>query len=223
MRKILGVAVVVALLAAGTAQAQGPAASGFSLGARVGYGIPMGDADGGDALAGIPAVKLSDVVDGQIPLQVDAMYRFDRNWSIGLYFQYGFAFVSDTYCPPSTGLSCSASNLRFGGQVHYRFDGQGFLPWIGLGIGGEWGTVTGEVLGFSGTILEVSGIEFANLQVGGDWVISPNFRLGPYVQLSFAQYDTVKQIDVNLQLVPVLVSKTTHEWLQFGVKGTFDL
>lgn len=215
MRTIAGIAVAMALSIPGTARAQAPAASGFSLGARLAYGIPLGDADGGDPAAAIAATKLSDIFSGQVPVQLDAMYRIDRNWSLGLYFQYGFAFVASGTCP--SGISCSAHDLRFGGQVQYRFDGQGFMPWLGVGIGGEWATVTASSGGVSADI-DISGFEFANLQVGGDWLASPMFRVGPFLQVTFAQYDTYKAVGQTI----TLPNKTLHEWLQLGVKGTFD-
>lgn len=215
MRTIAGIAVAVVLFASGTAQAQAPAASGFSLGARLGYGIPLGSADGGDPAAGIPSTSLSDVFSGQVPLQLDAMYRLDKNWSLGLYLQYGFAFVASATCP--SGISCSAHDIRFGGQVQYRFDAQGFMPWVGVGIGGEWGTITGSSGGVSADI-DISGFEFANLQVGGDWLVSPMFRAGPFLQMTFAQYDSYKALGQTI----TLPNKTLHEWLQLGVKGTFD-
>jgi hypothetical protein len=215
MRTIAGITVAVMSFVSGTAQAQAPAGSGFSLGARLGYAIPMGDADGGDFAAGIQATAMSDLVSGQVPLQLDAMYRIDKNWSLGLYFQYGFAFVADATCP--SGVSCSGSDIRFGGQVHYRFDSQGFIPWVGLGIGGEWGTLTESSGGISADI-DISGFEFANLQVGGDWLVSPMFRVGPFLQVTFAQYDSYKALGQTI----TLPNKTLHEWLQFGVKGTFD-
>lgn len=214
MRKILGFAVVAAFLAAGTARAQGP--SGFSLGLRLGYGIPMGDFDGGDPATGIPSTALSDVLSGQVPLQIDAMYRFDPNWSLGLYLQYGFASVSSNFC--GTGYSCSASDVRFGVQVHYRFTSQGFVPWVGLGLGGEWSSITIEGGGLSFDV-KASGFEYVNLQVGGDWLLSPAFRLGPYAQLSLAQYSTLEALGVSGSIT----NKTMHEWLQLGLKGTFDL
>jgi hypothetical protein len=216
MRTIAGIAVAVALSVSSTARAQVPAASGFSLGARLGFGIPMGDADGGDAAAAVPSTRLSDIFSGQLPLQIDAMYRIDPHWSLGLYFQYGFAFVASATCP--SGVSCTASDIRFGGQVQYRFDSQGFVPWVGLGIGGEWGTITGSSGGVSADI-DISGFEFANFQVGGDWLVSPMFRVGPYLQLTLAQYDTYKALGQTISLP----DKTMHEWLQIGVKGTFDL
>ena len=222
MRTMLGFAIVAAFLAAGTAQAQYPAASGASLGVRLGYGVPMGDADAGSAVLGYASQPLGDVVDGMVPLQLEAMYRFDRNWSLGLYLQYGFASVSSTTCPASSGYSCSGRDTRFGVQMHYRFDAQGFVPWVGLGIGGEWISVSAEGFGFSGDIYEASGFEYLNLQLGGDWLLSPFFRLGPYVQLSLAQYDTVRAIGTSGFLETIPVDKAMHEWLQFGLKGTFD-
>ncbi len=61
----LGAAVAAAAVLALAGPARGGEESGPSLGARVGYGIPLGD-----AMAG---VSLGDVVSGQIPLQIDAM------------------------------------------------------------------------------------------------------------------------------------------------------
>ncbi len=211
MRKILGAAVLFTLLAAGSARAD--AQSGLSLGLRVGYGVAMGEADSGE--------NLSDFYSGQVPLQVDAMYRFDKNWSFGLYFQYGFAFISSTICPSGSGVSCSGTDTRLGAQVHYRFDSQGFIPWVGLGIGYEWSSISASAGGASVDIVKLDGFEYLNLQIGGDWLVSPNFRLGPYLQFTLAQYENA-QIPV-LGLSGSIASTAMHEWLQFGVKGTFDL
>ena len=214
MRKLLGIAVVTALFAAGSARA-GPE-SGFSLGARLGYGIPIGDADGGDPLGGVPAAKMTDLVSGQIPIQLDATYRFDRNWQFGLYFQYGIAFASDTFCP--AGVSCSASNVRFGAEAMYTFASEGFSPWLGVGIGYEWLNLTAEALGTS-VDFQVSGFEYLNLQLGGDWKLSPTFKVGPFVSFSLASYDSLSVAGLSGDIA----NTTTHEWLQFGLKGTFDL
>lgn len=216
MRKILGFAIVVAFLAAGTARAQAP--SGFSLGARLGYGISMGDFAGDNAT--YAATPMSDMFKGQVPLQLDAMYRFDPSWSIGVYLQYAKTFMASAFSDATCigGVSCSASDVRFGVQAHYRFPSQGFVPWVGLGLGGEWNTITLEYLGASGDI-KSSGFEYLNLQIGGDWLLSPIFRLGPYVQLSLAQYDSMSAAGYTV----TFPSKSMHEWLQFGLKGTFDL
>jgi outer membrane protein W len=211
MRKIQAIAVVVLVLAAGSARADQQ--SGLSLGLRAGYGIAMGDAASG--------ASLSDYFSGEVPLQVDAMYRFDKNWSVGLYFQYGFAFISDTICPTGFGVSCSGTDTRLGAQAHYRFDGQGFFPWVGLGIGYEWSSISGSGGGVSADILTLDGFEYLNLQIGGDWLLSPNFRLGPYVQFTLAQYENAESPVLGIS--GSIADTAMHEWLQFGVKGTFDL
>lgn len=210
MRKILGMAVIAATLAAGTAQAQAPAVSGFSLGARVGYGIPMGDADA--------TFTQSDLVSGMVPLQLDVGYRFNPSWQLGLYFQYGFASVADAYCVGLQGAnSCSGSNVRFGAQVLYTFAGEGFSPWIGLGLGFEWQNITLDY-GILTADAQLSGFEFLILQVGGDWKVSPTFKMGPFVSFSLGSYDTYSLAGVSGSIA----STGTHEWLQLGLKGSFD-
>lgn len=216
MRKILGIAVVAVLLGAGTAQAQYPAASGFSLGARLGYGIPLGDADGGDPIGGIPPAKMTDLVDGQIPIQLDATYRFNPNWQLGLYFQYGIALVANNFCP--TGASCSGSNVRFGGEVIYTVPSPGFSPWFGVGLGFEWQNLSASAGGVT-VDFQVSGFEFLILQLGGDWQVSPGFKMGPFLSFSFGSYDSIKVGGLSGDVA----NTTTHEWLQLGLKGTFDL
>jgi hypothetical protein len=220
MRKILGIAVVAVFLGAATAQAQGPAPSGFSLGARLGYGIPLGDADGGDPIGGVPPAAMTDLVSGQIPIQLDVTYRFNPNWQVGLYFQYGIAFPASSFCP--TGASCSGSNVRFGAEAMYTFPSQGFSPWLGLGLGFEWQNLFASAGGVSADF-QVSGFEYLIFQAGGDWHVSPNFKMGPFLSFSFGSYDSLKVTALGVTQSGSIANTTTHEWLQLGLKGTFDL
>ncbi len=209
MRKIIGFAVVFLLLTAGSARADQQ--SGFSLGARIGYGIPVGDADA--------SITQSDLVSGMVPLQLDATYRFNPNWQLGLYFQYGFATIGNVFCQTADpNASCTGSNVRFGAEAMYTFASDGFSPWIGLGLGFEWQNVTATLGGVSVDV-QISGFEYLNLQLGGDWKLSPAFKLGPFVSFSLASYDTISAAGVSASIA----STKTHEWLQLGVKGTFDL
>src|SRR5512145_1208112 len=57
------------------------AAAQVSLGLRAGYAIPYGDLQEDS--------KLSDQLDGQVPIQLDAMYRLTPSTAAGLYFSYG--------------------------------------------------------------------------------------------------------------------------------------
>lgn len=222
------IALLLSLAVAGFAsEARAQAAdTGLTLGARLGYAIPMGDAakPGGQSLA------MGDYVSGQIPIEIEAGYRFTKEISAGLYFGYGFAFASDKFCdqfglPP--GVSCSTSGayvMRYGIQAAYRFIMPGMTPWLGLGIGMEQAKLDVKASGFGVTEtskFEVSGWEYLNLQGGVDWAVSPNFKVGPFARVSIAKYDTAKQ-DGTKQDFPSS-DQTIHEWLTIGVKGTFDL
>ena len=205
VRWSLTVATALVLAHAGTARAGEE--TGLSLGARVGYGIPMGDARAG--------ISLGDVVSGQVPVQLDATWRFDRSWRLGLYAQYGFAQVAGAFCP--AGASCSGDNLRLGVQAAYAFAAADWSPWIGAGVGVEWQTATVSTGGDSSD-LRLFGFEILNLQAGVDWRPSAGLALGPFASFALGQYRTVTSGGASESLATAL-----HEWLQLGVKGTFDL
>ena len=214
MRKILAIAVLAVLLGGGEAQAQAPARSesGFSMALRLGYAIPMGDAGG--------LATMDDFFGGSVPLWVDVGYRIDRSMFIGAYFQYAFGTVSSTFdnlaCVPN-GISCSASTLRIGAEFLYKFmPDASFAPWVGIGIGYESTSIDASMAGATGST-SFSGFEFVNLQLGGDFKVSPAFALGPYVALSVAEYSDIEALG------GLPFDKKIHQWLQFGVKGTFDM
>ena len=195
--------------------------SGFTLALRAGYGIPMGDA--------VMAGKLSDGVSGKIPLWVDAGYRIDKSIFVGAYFQYGLGLVNESKALGGAvcdqpGVSCSAYALRFGVQGIYNFaPDASFAPWAGLGIGYEIASLSAEQAGLSGSVT-YRGFEFVNLQVGGDFKVSPAFSVGPYAAFSIGQFSNEKLEVTGLPAVDgSIADKATHEWLQFGVKGTFNL
>jgi hypothetical protein len=205
VRWSLTVAAALVLAHAGTARAG--ELTGLSLGARVGYGIPMGDARAG--------ISLGDVVSGQVPVQLDATWRFDRSWRLGLYAQYGFASVAGAFCPARA--SCSGQNLRLGAQAAYAFAAGSSSPWVGAGLGLEWQTATVSAGGVSDD-LRLFGFEILNLQAGVDWRPSAGLALGPFVSFALGQYQTVTSGGASASL-----STALHEWLQLGVRGTFDL
>jgi hypothetical protein len=202
----LRAAVAAAAVLALAGPARGGVESGPSLGVRVGYGIPLGD-----AMAG---VSLGDVVSGQIPLQLDAMWRLDRSWSLGVYFQYGFATLAGAFCP--AGATCSGQNLRLGAQAAYAFAGGGTGPWIGAGLGAEWQRAAVTTGGVEND-LRLFGFEFLNLQAGWDFRPSPGLSLGPFAAFTMGQYGTAASGGATQSL-----STALHEWIQLGVRGAFD-
>jgi hypothetical protein len=177
------------------------------LGLRLGYALPMGNADEGD--------KLGDTVSGQIPIWIDAGYMVTPNILVGLYGQYGFASIKN--CP--SGVSCSAHDLRIGiqGQFHIMPTGSAD-PWLGLGVGYE--SLGGSVsAGGLSADFSATGFEFANLQGGADFKIADAFAVGPFLSFSLGQYSSQSANGTSSSID----KKAMHEWLTFGVKGTFGL
>jgi hypothetical protein len=228
MRAPLSVVVVGCLMSlsvASTAKAQTAAAAppaatvvdrpGFDLGLRLGYAVPMGKiANGGTGAMD----NLSDGVSGMIPLQLDALYRINRQYSVGGYFGYGYAFTKDAAC--DTGASCSGSVMRLGIEGRANFVTAGsFMPWVGLGVGYEWLKIKESAGGASATAT-LSGFEYLSLQAGGSFATSADFSVGPFLSFSLGQYrsasvDGLGSGDIN--------DKAFHEWFQLGVGGTFSL
>ncbi len=200
-------------------QALAAEGSGIDLGLRLGYGIPLGSAAENE--------KLNDLVSGQVPIWVDAGYRFAPNIMAGLYFQYGFAFLPDSSCPSPA--SCSASDIRFGIQGQYRFmPRESVDPWLGLGIGYEWLDYSVSAGGFDASA-GVHGWEFLHLQGGADFKVADGFGIGPFLDFSLGQYSSGS---VTTSALPVLgqpvsgsgdiQNKALHEWLTLGVRAVFD-
>ncbi|HEU4386131.1 MAG TPA: hypothetical protein VFR85_21780 [Anaeromyxobacteraceae bacterium] len=200
-------AVAAAAVAALATPARAGEKSGLSLGARVGYGIPLGDAMSG--------VSLADVVSGQVPIEIDALWRFDRHWRLGLYAQYGFATVAGASCPG--GASCSGQNLRAGVQAAYAFAAGDGSPWIGAGLGLDWQAVKVTAGGVENQ-LRLFGLEPLSLQGGWDFRPAGGFSLGPFASFSLGLYQTATSGGASESLTNAL-----HGWIQIGVKGAFDL
>jgi len=100
-------------------------------------------------------------------------------------------------------------------------------PWVGLGVGYEWlnlsiggtgGAITGSARGF----------EWVNLQLGIDFSLGQNFRLGPFVRSRVAQYDTGSLGLINTQGGSAsgtgdIQSKAVHTWIDVGLRFSFLL
>jgi hypothetical protein len=186
---------------------------GLDLGLRLGYGIPMGSS--------AKDVKMSDHVDGQIPIWIDAGYRFTPNIMAGAYFSYGFMGLKD--CP--SGADCSAHDMRLGLQGQYRImPGEFVDPWVGVGIGLEW--LGSSVSGGGQTVsTTASGTEFLDLQGGADFKVADMLTVGPFLSLSLAQYNGLStSCPAGLQCADGDIhDKALHEWLILGVRGVFGI
>ncbi len=223
MKKILSALVIAgAVAAAPSAQAQ------IALDLKVGYGIPSGQvfALAPGALFG---GDMSNLISGEVPIEVAGRYRFTPNLSAGVYFQYAPAFVASYTC--TAGLSCSAYNMRVGAEVMYGFMPENTInPWVSVGTGWEWlsATVKAPIPGGTQSITgTVNGWEWFNVQVGADWNITKMFSVGPYVGFFGGEYTSLSISGLGAGLdgsttIPSS-SRTFHGWWQFGVKGTVNL
>jgi outer membrane protein W len=220
MRTLLLLATAVALAVPHASGAQ------VTLGARLGFAIPMGDAFE-DPITG-ENNALSDGLDSSIPLQLDASYRVTPDLAVGAYVSYGFGQVSDEFIGTGIcdqpGVDCSARVLRLGVQGSYALNRLGgrFVPWVGAGIGYEWASVEAEAPGAKATF-DFSGLELVNLQAGGDYEVNERFALGPFVQLAVGRYSNGESDLPGEGTVDIPMDETFHEWVTVGIRGRCDL
>jgi opacity protein-like surface antigen len=210
MRKLLPALFAFALLA-------GPAAGSaqVSLGLRLGYGPALGDS--------AKDSKMSDGVKSQIPIQLDATYKLTPNFSLGGYTSYGFGQTGSEFSDLCDAIDCSTRVVRLGVQGIYSFDPIGQLrPFAGVGAGYEWGSLSGEA-GGQDVSVSFRGFELLNLTAGADYAVSPQFAIGPYLGLSVAQYSNMTLDDGVDEFSGEIDEKAMHQWLQFGIRGRFDL
>jgi len=201
--------------AAGATPAAAPAAEAapspvhFEGSLRVGFGLPLGDLSQNSG-------SLSNFSSFTIPVQVDLGIRISGVIFLGGYFSYGFAGSTDA-ATCGTGFNCTPSTLRFGGEVHWHPLGNAPIdPWIGLGSGYEKLTVsvTGDATG----TFDVSGWEFANLQLGLDFALGSVVKIGPWVSFSVGQYSSGSVSGGGNFSGGDIPNKTVHEWLMGGVR-----
>jgi hypothetical protein len=215
MRKLMKYALLLALFVPAAASAQ------LTLGARVGYAFPTGQ------IEDEPDSDLKDSFAYQIPLQVEAGWRFSPDLSLGAYFSAGYAAPGDDLeaelCDLD-GVDCSLRVLRLGLQLGYTFSqvSPSFVPWVGIGTGWEWANVEADTDGPDASI-RANGWEVVNLQAGADFKVSPQFAIGPFVQYSTGRYGETEIEEGGTTLTQDIDNKAFHGWLQLGLRGRFDL
>jgi hypothetical protein len=186
------------------------------IGARLGFGLFLGKSTGDEF-----ALDYSS----KFPIWLDLGYRITPSLMVGLYGQFAPATMK---CPE--GFFCSgASVIRFGVQAQYGFAPDATIaPWAGLGIGYEIASGTFTQSGVEGS-LRVRGVEFMNLQVGADYMISKTVGIGPFLSFSLGRYSTGARDGELFPETPEnpreggIAKKEFHEWLVIGVRGAFSL
>jgi hypothetical protein len=177
--------------------------SGFAFGVRGVLAFATGDTTS--------TRSLDSVVSRQIPLWVEAGWRFTKNIYAGAYFSYSFGSAASCFANGG----CGASGMRFGVEGIYNLMPDAiFQPWAGLGIGYE-------VLytSVSGNEETRKGLELFFLQLGVDWALTRQLSVGPFGAYTFGKFTSVSSGGFSNDIPDA----NRHHWLQLGVKATFKL
>lgn len=221
LRGARGFVVVAAVVAAAVPARAQPAAQrklGVDLGLQVGFGLPYGRVN-----EMIPLV-LNDVISSMVPIAVDAGYRVDDRIAVGLRFQYGILQFRDAgqACGPAANCRGSVTSVAAQVTLHAPVSWR-FVPWLRLGGGYEWllMRLTGDFNGAPADIaLHLRGWMFGLAEAGADYAVRPRLAVGPFVGLSVGRYSFGSDSDTPER---PLIYKVVHEWVVFGVRGTFSL
>ncbi|NPC73920.1 hypothetical protein D7Y27_19105 [Corallococcus sp. AB004] len=198
------------------AAAQEPSNSGLALGVRGAFGIPVGDS-GTD-------LSLKDTFGSTVAPQVDVSYFFNRQLSLGAYFQYGIGSGPGDEC--SDGADCKSKVLRFGIDLDYHFRPAGFVsPWVGVGVGYEIGSLeVGE--GSNSAWFKLEGYDLGHAHFGVDLQLTRSIAVGPYISASVGQYNKgAIRLGDAAEISNDLSDdeKQIHVWIQPGVRVQFRL
>jgi hypothetical protein len=162
----------------------------------------------------------------QVPLWFDIGARIGSNFMAGAFLQYGFGILGskfDQMC--RGGVECSTHVIRVGPEFLYHIQPfEKVDPWVGVGLGYEWWTVTASGGGQSISFTP-RGFEFLNLQAGFDFGLGrPGLGVGPFMSFSLGQYD---RVSTNCSGPGTCIfapgdvpDKSLHEWLVFGARLT---
>jgi hypothetical protein len=190
----------------------------IELGARLGYGLPLGDVDTHDSLSGAVGDPLGQTIGGMVPIWIDAGYRFAPRWVAGLFFVYAPGWLGGgLHGACDSASDCSVFDMRAGVELQYHLAPQErWDPWLGAGLGYEW-----LHIGFSqrSSPLWASGFELVNLQAGLDGAVGTRVRLGPFAAATAAVYSW----NDSLPSSNTFGGQAMHGWVVLGIRGVIDL
>jgi hypothetical protein len=158
---------------------------------------------------------LSDGISGGFPVVIEAAGRINRNISVGLSGQYGYLLTKNC----TTGVTCSAADYQVLVEGIYNARmGSTIDPWVGVGIGWEKLSLS-ESAGAASQSVDASGWGLASVQVGGNFLAAPQVEVGPFLSFSVGKYGSASAGGYSGDIM----NTAFHEWLQIGVRGTFNL
>jgi len=198
--------------------------SGFQIGARLGYALPMGSIAKDSNLQGF--TDSSKYASGLVPIWLDAGYRITPNWYVGAYFQFAFMSTSGDFCKRLAGnnqCSSSGTNIRFGATARYSFKPQAKInPWVGVSTGYETQSMSITIGNQSGDA-SMKGFEFVGLHLGADVRVARDVTVGPMINASFGQYSSYSWSLPTFSGSGDYNNTALHQWVFLGIRGTYDL
>jgi hypothetical protein len=201
-------------------EGDGPAArQGFQMAVRVGASVPTGKRSGSDGDA------MSDYFGPVAAVAPEFGGKLTKNICLGgsLGAGVGPAAGKALDACRSAGLSCTTFSFRLVGEVQYHFIPDGIWnPWIGYGVGVEQSTLSvsqnSSTSSYGGDISS-TGFEYAHLMAGVDYRHSKSFGMGPFVDFSLGQYESVSyDLPGRSSSQQAMSSKALHEWITFGLR-----
>ena len=207
---------------------------GFQWGLKLGFELPLGEADDGVSVSGeqFRSGSLSGIGDFRVPIGLDLGYRLNDRWWLGAEAGAGLGPAGDDCI---AGATCEWSSLRLGAQVIFHpLPHSALDPWLGLIAGWEW--LRGSV-GFSIPYVDANGLEQSvaakarellsgpglAAEGGISFSVQEHLRLGPFASAAAGTYlwddfDCAENLDCPED--SAIDGPSIHLWLGVGVRGT---
>jgi hypothetical protein len=160
-----------------------------------------------------PGTSILDVGSAGLGLNIDADYRANPNWSLGLQGEYQEFVSNRSTTNGSAGARGFAGNVGATYHVMPQMRGD---PWIRLGTGyrGLW-RVSSSAL----PTMLTHGFELGKATVGYDLRVSPQVAIGPQVGADLSLFLWRYQTGANVQLS----SPQVGTFVFAGIQGRFDM
>ncbi|HEX8795809.1 MAG TPA: hypothetical protein VF765_32890 [Polyangiaceae bacterium] len=208
--RALSAAVAVASCMHASPAAGDAPARRVELGASLGYGLPLGDAERGS--------RVSDTTFGDLLLAVDAGYRLTRRVGIAVHAHYGIAIP--TLC--ATASDCEASlGSDVGLELVARFypPRMGpFAPLVDVGMGYEWLT-TRLVDSGAESSRSYSGPVFVAARLVAPVALGERWSLGPVLDGSYGTFTSFGLRTTAQSFSGDVPWRSPHAWLSFGIRA----
>jgi hypothetical protein len=206
----------------------------FEGGARLGYAVASGDYASGNQITSASTDALLPGISGGAMFTLDIGLRMARYVYVGGFFSYSPQSTSCLQAAAGSNVSCEAHDILAGidAQVHMLPRGT-VDPWVGLGVGHEWLTVSVTGSNSSGSeqaSQTFEGWNYAHLLAGVDFHAGKGVGLGPYLEVTSGSFGSQSVSATassggssnTASQSGDIGSTSSHQWVSVGVRGTYE-